>query len=105
MHHWPALGALLSSYFGERFWFEYSSVDAARTAAVEHLDHRARKKVLSEWWDWNSSAGAVDDIRLPVAQVGVELPFDTGAEARKFMNAMYDVLIAKVRLQEPGWKP
>lgn|SRR5690348_15411120 len=102
---WPALAALLSRHFGERFWMEYDSFESARTASVSGLDHESRKQVADEWWDWNRNAGAVDDIRMPLAYLGVESPFDTAADARKFMNQLFDALIEAIRTTAPGWKP
>lgn len=102
---WKALADLLSGYFGQDFWMRFDSFEAARMAAVASLDHRARKQVAVEWWDWNATAGAVADIRAALAHLGIEPPFDTAVEARKFMNQTYDALILAVRSKEPGWKP
>jgi hypothetical protein len=99
------LEALLCRHFGEHFWMEYDSFDAARKASVDGLDHTSRKQVAAEWWDWNALAGAVDDIRTPLAHLGVEPPFETAADARKFMNQLYDALIVAIRAKAPGWKP
>lgn len=105
IHEWPALAELLSTYFGERFWMQFSAYGAARQAAVESLSHRERKQVATEWWRWNASAGAVNDVRAPIAHLGVEPPFDSPLEARKFMNEIYDALIVAIRSKEDGWKP
>ena len=104
-HQWPALAKLLCRHFGERFWFEYDSFESARKAFVDSLDHTGRKQIAAEWWDWNARAGAVDDIRPALAHLGVEPPFDTAADARKFMNQLYDALIVAIRATAPGWKP
>jgi len=84
---------------------EYDSFETARKASVDELDHKNRKQVAAEWWDWNASAGAVHDIRMPLAVLGVEPPFDTAADARKFMNQLYDALIVAIRATAPGWRP
>ena len=102
---WPALAALLSRHFGEHFWMEYDSVETARKALVDELDHANAKQVAAEWWDWNARAGAINDIRMPLAHLGVERTFDTAADARKFMNQLYDALIVAIRASAPGWKP
>src|SRR5690606_27938788 len=102
---WPALAALLSRHFGERFWTEYDSFETARQASVDELDQASRKQVAAEWWSWNASAGAVDDIRMPLAHLGVEPPFDTAGDARNFMSQLYDTLIVAIRSKAPGWKP
>ena len=102
---WNALAKMLYRHFGQDFWMRFESFEAARSAAVDSLDHRACKEVASEWWDWNATAGAVEDIRAALAHLGVEPPFDTAAEARKFMNQAYDALILAVRSKEPGWEP
>ncbi len=102
---WPALAGLLTAHFGQNFWMKYDSLDSARKAALSELDHASRKQVATEWWDWNARAGAVHDIRTPLAHLGVEPPFDTAADARKFMNQLYDALIVAIRATAPGWKP
>jgi hypothetical protein len=104
-HQWPALASLLSRHFGQDFWMKHDSFDSARKAAVDELDHSARKQAATEWWDWNMRAGAVEDIRTPLVHLGVEPPFDTPADARNFMNQLYDALIIRIRATSPGWKP
>ena len=102
---WQALASVLSTHFGERFWFTYSSIQEAREATLVGIDHKGLKQVVKEWWDWNATAGCVDDIRLPLAKIGIEIPFDTAADARKFANSLYDMWIIRVRDKEPGWQP
>jgi hypothetical protein len=104
-HRWPALAGSLGSHFGQHFWMKYDSFESARKALVDALDHPGRKQVATEWRDWNARAGAVDDIRKALAHLGVEPPFDTAADARKFMNQVYDALIVAIRAKAPGWKP
>jgi hypothetical protein len=102
---WPALAAVLSRHFGQNFWMQYDSFDTARKALVEDLDQAGRKQVVAEWCSWNARAGTADDIRTPLAHLGVEPPFDTAGDARRFMNHLYEALIVAVRATAPGWKP
>ena len=102
---WPVMSEALTAHFGERFWMHYASAIAARTALAEELDHTVQKQLLREWWDWNATAGAVDDPRTAIAHLGVELPFEMAIEARQFMNAIYEEVITRVRAKAPGWKP
>jgi len=60
---WPLLSNLLGCYFNEDFDLLYGSLDGAVAASAKDgsLDHR--RAVLKEWRDWNSSVGAVSDLR------------------------------------------
>ena len=96
--HWPLLGNLLASYFSQ----DFEIVDGSLGQAIEKATHDGaidhRRAVVDEWLDWNSSEGAVDDIR-PFLEggFGVEVFFETRLEARKFMNRIYDGLKSGLR--------
>lgn len=97
--HWPLLGNLLASYFSQ----DFQIIDGSLGHAIEIATHDGsiddRRAVIDEWLNWNSSEGAVDDIRPFLEDgFGVEVFFETELEARKFMNRIYDGLKSGLRV-------
>jgi len=95
----------LGAYFGQDVFFEFGSLAEARRAAVAGFDLADRQSAVMEWIDWNKSIGATNDIRAHLDAYGVDLDFESEAEARHFMNDIYDELILTIRKQDSGWKP
>jgi hypothetical protein len=85
----------MSSHSNQDGSLEGAFAAAARDGSLEH-----RRAILKEWWDWNASAGAVDDIR-PLFEDGlaVDLFFDEAIDARNFMNRLYDELLVRVKAE------
>lgn len=87
-------------YFNQNFDILYGSLEGAVAAATRDgsLDHR--RAVLKEWRDWNSSDGAVDDIRPSLYDgFSVHVLFKQPIDARNLMNRVYDGLIEGVRAE------
>jgi hypothetical protein len=104
---WPKLSNLLSCYFHEHFRALYVSVDGAVDRAVSEHSLEYRQAILKEWRDWNATRGWKEDVhRFMLHGFHVYYTFDTPAEARGFMNMIYEKLIASVRAETEGkWKP
>ena len=65
-----------------------------------------RENLAREWWNWNATAGAIDDIRFAIEAFDSGFAFDTADHARAFMNDVYDRLIVSVRSEAgKGWRP
>ena len=99
---WPNLANLLGSYFSQDLEIIDGSLAGAIDAAVRDNTPEHRQVILEEWCNWNSSEGAVDDIRPFLGDgFGVEVYFETLREARIFMNRIYDALKSGVRTPQP----
>lgn len=97
---WPLLANLLVCHFNEDFDILYGSLDAAFAAAVSDGSVEHRRAVLKEWRDWNTTVGAVNDVRpLLDDGFGVALFFKEAIDARNFMNRIYDELLVGVKAQ------
>ena len=95
---WPLLNNWLARYFGQ----DFEIIDGSLSGAIEKASHDGsiehRRAVLNQWLDWNTTEGAVDDIRpLLKGRFGVEIWFETALEARLFMNRLYDGLKSSLR--------
>lgn len=101
---WPLLSNLMACHFNQDFDILYGSLDGAIAAAIRDgsLDHR--RAVLIEWRDWNTSEGAVDDIRPGLHDsFSIDIWFERPIDARNLMNRIYDGLIESVRAEtRPG---
>ena len=95
---WPTLLSLLQSYFGLGVFHRFDTLPEAKRAAVSAHDVSTQKRLVGEWTDWNTSVGARANLPDYLDAYGVDLDFESDAEARQFMNEIYDELI------EPGWK-
>jgi hypothetical protein len=96
---------LLGSYFGQDVFFEFETLPEARRAAVAGIGVDDQKRIAKEWWDWNREVGATEHIRATLDAYGMELDFETEAEARRFMNEIYEALVVEIRKSDSGWKP
>jgi len=103
--HWPNLSQLLGAYFGQDVFHEFDTLPSARRAAVAGYDLDGRKQVVREWVGWNRQVGAGASIRAALDAYGVELDFDSEAEARNVMNDLYDALVVDIRKHDDGWRP
>ena len=103
---WPLLTNMMVCYFNEDYDLLHGSLDGAVAAAVTEGSTDYRRSLLREWRDWNSSQGAVNDIR-PFLEYGfhVAVLFKTGLEARHFMNRIYDELLVRVKAETQGRVP
>ena len=91
---------LMACHFNEDFNILHGSLDRALAAAARDGPLEHRRAILKEWRNWNSTEGAVDDIR-PLLEDGfaVALLFKQPIDARNFMNRVYDELICGVRVE------
>lgn len=98
---WPAL----CQFFGEHLHRDLAE-PVSLEAAVAACDAESRKQLAREWWDWNATAGAVDDIQRSIAEgLGGYPQFESPLAARRFMNGIYDKLIVAIRIDAPNWRP
>jgi hypothetical protein len=102
---WPMLHQLLGAYFCQDVFVEFETLAQARRAAVIGFDLGDQKRIATEWWDWNRAVGASSLLCEHLDAYGVELDFESDAEARQFMNEIYDALIVEIRKTDSGWKP
>jgi hypothetical protein len=103
---WPNLTNLLAVHFNQDFDVLYGSPEGAIAAAAQDVTLAYRKSILREWRDWQIEEGASDDLRSSLERMGVDLLFDKAADARLFMNILYDRLIEGVRAEVgKDWKP
>jgi hypothetical protein len=100
---WPLLTNMMVCYFNQDFGLLYGSLGEAVAAAAADGSTDYRRSLLGEWRDWNSSQGAVNDIR-PFLEYGfrVAVLFKTAVEARHFMNRIYDELLVSVKAETQG---
>jgi hypothetical protein len=82
----------------------FETLPEAKRAAVSGYDLDSQKRMVREWVDWNMSVGARTNLPDYLDAYGVDLDFESDAEARQFMNSVYDELIVAIRQHEPGWK-
>jgi hypothetical protein len=101
---WPTLLRFLQSYFGLGVFHRFETLPEAKRAAVYGQGLEGQKQLVREWVDWNTSVGARANLPDYLDAYGVDLDFESDAEARQFMNSIYDELIAAIRQREPGWK-
>lgn len=91
----------MSCHFNQNYELLYGSLDGALAAAARDGPLEHRRAILKEWWDWNASEGAVDDIRpFLLDGFAVDLVFESPLQARSFMNRVYDELIMRVRAED-----
>jgi hypothetical protein len=104
---WPTLYQFIGGYLHEDWPEMYGTPADAVGVAISEYPLELQQQVLREWRDWNSSVGAVDDIRSLLGDgLGACVHFKTQLEARHFMNSVYDRLIESVRRQyDKDWKP
>ena len=95
---WPLLANLMGCHFNQDYEILFGSLGGAFAAAARDGSLEHRRAILTEWRDWNASAGAVDDIR-PFLEDGfaVDLFFKAPIDARHFMNRVYDELLSGVK--------
>ena len=104
---WPLLSRVLSGYFHQDYAEVHGSVDGALAQAISDASLAHKQTLLKQWWNWNQTEGATDDIRRLLNDgFGIALHFKKPIDARNFMNGIYDGFIRSVR-QEAGkdWKP
>ncbi|MEO6359034.1 MAG: contact-dependent growth inhibition system immunity protein [Sphingomicrobium sp.] len=103
---WPALCQFLGGYLHQDWPDVYGKPHLAIAAAVAEYPLSNRQQVAREWWNWNQSAGAVDDVRKQAYSLGVCVSFNTPIDARHFMNSVYDRLVESIRIEVGrDWKP
>lgn len=98
------LRQMLGAYFGREMFYEFETLTEAVDASVAGFDLVGQKQIATEWWDWVVTVGATEEVRAHLDSYGVELDFNSEAEARKFTKQVYDALIIAIRRQENGWK-
>lgn len=99
------LHQLLGAYFGQDVFFEFETLPQARRAAVSGFGLDDQKQIATEWWNWNQAIGSSSLLREHLDAYGVELDFESDADARQFMNEIYDALIIEIRKVDGRWKP
>lgn len=100
---WPELSAFISSsVHGD----DDVPVEEDVDRCIASYDLKKRQTLIREWWNWNATAEAVNDIRFAIEALDGNVLFGDADHARKFMNACYEKLITSVR-REVGkdWKP
>jgi len=82
-----------------------SRAEVDESVAETPLD--GRQLILKEWQDWNRSSGWKPDVANLINDAfGLQRDFSSEAEARQFMNDMYDKVIVSVRTElGKEWKP
>ena len=100
---WPLLTNMMVCHFNEDFDLLHGSLGGAVAAAGADGSTDHRRSILREWREWNSTQGAVDDIR-PLLEYGfrVAILFKTALEARQFMNRIYEELLVRVKAETKG---
>lgn len=92
---WPLLSNMMVCHFNEDFNVLYGSLDGAIAAAAVAGSVQHRRTILEEWREWNATEGAGVDIRRPLADgFAVAVHFKKPADARTFMNRVYEALLA-----------
>ena len=90
----------MACYFNQDFDILYGSLDGAVAAAARDGSLIHRQAVLKEWRDWNTSEGAVVDIRPSLNDsFSIDVLFKRPIDARMLMNSLYDGLIEGVRAE------
>ena len=104
---WPTLQQFIACLFHQDAHLISDSIDGLIKHGVGSWTLGQRQQVAREWWDWNQTAGAIDDIRqLLTDGLGVDWNLATPLDARKFMNAIYHAIIVSVRAEAgKDWKP
>ncbi|OGS50382.1 MAG: hypothetical protein A3J40_12005 [Erythrobacter sp. RIFCSPHIGHO2_12_FULL_63_10] len=103
---WPNLKIFFEGYLHEDWPVFDGTPENAVDRAIAETPIEQLKRVASDWWLWNSASGRVPDPRRQINEgLGVNVNFKTSADARHFMNAVYDKLIVAIRTEEKGWKP
>lgn len=104
---WPNLCQFLGCYLHKDWGINGATPEDAVDTAVSDWDLVGRQKVLREWREWNGLRGCQSDVATSVNDgLGVEVSFAGEAEARQFMNMVYEKLIVSVRAEtEKRWKP
>lgn len=104
---WPLLSNLFAGYLHENYRAFHGSPEGAIDAAISELPLDYRQAILKEWRDWNTRRGWQEDVHnFMWYGFGVYYTFDSAAEARQFMNMVYEKLITSVRAEtEKRWKP
>lgn len=99
-HRWPLLANMMACHFNEDYALLHGSLGGAIAASAADGSTDHRREIVREWWDWNSSQRAVDDIR-PFLKYGfrVAIEFKTALEARHFMNRVHEELTTGVRAE------
>ncbi len=97
---WPLLSNMMVCHFNEDLNVLYGSFEGAVAAAARDGSLEHRQTILKEWRDWNATEGAVHDIRRPLVDgFSVAVYFKKPADARDFMNRVYEALLARVKEQ------
>lgn len=97
---WPNLANMMICHFNEDFDLLYGSVAGALSAAARDGTVAHRRAILREWRDWNASNSATEDLRPALrTEFAVALRFATPAEARTFMDSLYQALLVAVRAE------
>ena len=103
---WPNLKAFLQGYLHEDWPVDDRTPENAVDRAITETPTNQLKLVTSEWWDWNVRSARAPSLERQITEgLGVNVNFKSSAEAREFMNALYDKLIIAIRKEEKGWKP
>lgn len=103
---WPNLKAFFQGYLHEDWPVDDGTPENAVDRAITETPTDQLKLVTSEWWDWNACSARAPSLERQITDgLGVNVNFKSSAEAREFMNALYDKLIIAIRKEEKGWKP
>jgi len=105
--NWPNLCEFLGCHFHEDWRVNGATPELALETAVADWDLDSCQAVLREWRDWNDRRGWQTDVAASVQDgFGVALDFASEAEARQFMNLVYEKLIVSVRAETGHqWSP
>jgi hypothetical protein len=97
---WPLLSNMIVCHFNEDFNLLYGSLEGAIAAAATDGSLEHRRAILKEWREWNATQRAADDIRRPLADgFSVAVHFKKPADARVFMDGVYETLLAGVKAE------
>ncbi len=104
---WPLLQDFLVDTFHTDWLEQFATPMIAIDKAVAQIPIDLRVQICREWWSWNAVLGWKFNVqRFVVDGLGVNMDFDSDAEARVFMNKLYDALIVSIRgVLGKGWKP
>jgi hypothetical protein len=104
MASWPELSGLFGGCLHQDAVADHGSYEAAIKDQLSLRSVPELQALARQWWHWNATAGAVDDVGPLLNHLGMADGL-TAAEARKFMNQVYDLLIVAIRRECPGWRP